>query len=91
MLADYVLQVNFLGHELAELGSVMRSLTILIESMMALPQKANIYSPHCSQGHPTQCVTPEDQVMPWIKQLPSEQVQTWLTPEGLATITTQGL
>ncbi|KAM9434651.1 voltage-gated delayed rectifier potassium channel KCNH8 [Clarias gariepinus] len=84
-------EVNFLGHELAELGSVMRSLTILIESMMALPQKANIYSPHCSQGHPTQCVTPEDQVMPWIKQLPSEQVQTWLTPEGLATITTQGL
>ncbi|KAF5888946.1 potassium voltage-gated channel subfamily H member 8, partial [Clarias magur] len=66
-------EVNFLGHELAELGSVMRSLTILIESMMTLPKTGSIYSPHCTQGHPTQCVKPEDQVMPWIKQLPSEQ------------------
>ncbi|XP_053087525.1 potassium voltage-gated channel subfamily H member 8 [Pangasianodon hypophthalmus] len=84
-------EVSALGQEVAELGRVMRSIAFLIESMMAMPQPANIYSPRCTQGHPTQAITPEDQVIPWINRLPSRQVQTGLPPGGVATITAQEL
>ncbi|XP_058260388.1 potassium voltage-gated channel subfamily H member 8 [Hemibagrus wyckioides] len=84
-------EVSSLGQEVAELSRVMKSLAFLIESMMVLPQTANIYSPLCTQGHSTQTISPEDQVIPWINRLPSRLVHSGIPPGGLATITAQEL
>lgn len=90
-MCENLFQVSNLGQEVAELGRVMKRLALLIESMMTSPQTANIYNPLRSQGHSTQSITPEDQVMRWINQLPSRLVQTGLPPGGPAAITAQDL